>query len=79
MTPEEVEEFQSGLVSWSDYRGSQPCPKCGELNRMQVRQEFKTSPVGSYSLAGVQMKFSGQVVWVYRCQECGAHGSAEPH
>lgn len=79
MTEEETEAFQSGLVSWSDYRGSQPCPKCGELNRMQVRQEFKADPIGSFSLAGVQTKFSGEIVWVYRCLACGAYGPAEPH
>lgn len=68
-----------GLVNWSDYRGSAQCPKCGELNRMQVRQEFKADPIGDFSLAGGQSKFSGEIVWVYRCLACGAYGPAEPH
>lgn len=49
------------------------------LGRLQVRQEFKADQIGHYSLAGAQMKLSGEIVWVYRCLACGAYGPAEPH
>lgn len=35
-------------------------------------------PVGSFSLAGNQLKFSAREVWVYRCLGCKAEGPAAP-
>lgn len=74
-----MSEDPSGLVDWSPYSGSAACPKCCVLGRLEVRQVFKADQLGTWSLAGVGMKLTGQIVWEYRCLGCGAIGPAEPH
>lgn len=64
------------LVPWTPYRGSSVCPACGS-HELEVRQVFKVTPPGDWSLAGVQAKYPAQIAWEFRCV-CGKTGSAEP-
>jgi hypothetical protein len=63
MSEEVTTEEPRGLVTWSDYSGSATCPKCEKPGHLQVRQELKAYQPASYSLTGVQAKFSGRIVW----------------
>jgi len=53
-----------------------PCPSCGEKT---LRIEFKMTikPIGTFSLAGAQMKFSSRMVPWLICGNCGI--KAEGH
>ncbi len=77
-TQEEVDEVNASgnLVGWSLYRGSSACPGCGS-HELEVRQVFRLSPPGDWSLAGVQPKWPAVIGWEYRCA-CGSAGPAEP-
>jgi len=55
-----------------------PCPVCGEAGGMGVRERLVARPIGSFSLAGAQMKVSANWRWEYRCSLCDACGEAEP-
>lgn len=54
-----------------------PCPHCAKRTVM-VREIIVAKPIGSFSLAGVQMKFSARKSWTYHCNSCGTDGNAEP-
>lgn len=47
-----------------------PCPTCGELT-LRIETRFETRPLGTWSLAGRQLKTSA-VRWPYAV--CGATG-----
>jgi hypothetical protein len=51
------------------------CPQDGGLVELCRRLEAK--PIGTFSLAGVQMKFSALETWAARCTTCSWAGSAE--
>ncbi len=78
-TAEQVAELnESGqLVPWTPYYGSAVCPACGG-HEIDVRQVFKVTPPGKWSLAGVQRKYPARITWEYRCNSCGDTGPAEP-
>lgn len=57
---------------------STACPACHERYVVQVREVLAAKPLGTFSLAGSQMKFSAVRTWVYRCTACGTSGGAEP-
>jgi predicted RNA-binding Zn-ribbon protein involved in translation (DUF1610 family) len=57
---------------------STACPVCGVRNVVEVRRVLRAKPLGTFSLAGTQMKFSARDGWEYRCTNCGAQGPAEP-
>lgn len=47
-----------------------PCPACGQ-QALRIEWRLTARPVGDYSLAGAQMKFSArEVPWVV-CDGCG--------
>lgn len=48
-----------------------PCPKCGMTGDLYIAIELVAKPVGAFSLAGAQTKFSGKVLPVLRCGDCG--------
>lgn len=54
------------------------CPACGVRDVIEVRRVLRAKPLGTFSLAGTQMKFSVVEDWEYRCTNCGAQGPAEP-
>ena len=55
-----------------------PCPSCGETGSVSVREVLRAKPVGTFSLAGAQTKFSAVAGWEFRCTGCGVSGSAAP-
>lgn len=55
---------------------STACPGCGARDAVYVREVFTAKPVGSFSLAGAQMKFSATRSLVYECSLCGDTGPA---
>jgi len=67
-----------GLVDWSPYTGRTPCPRCGQSGRLEVRQVLRAKPLGTWSLAGAQLKFPASVGWEFRCGACGGTGPASP-
>jgi DNA-directed RNA polymerase subunit RPC12/RpoP len=54
------------------------CPKCLSVDGLEVRRDFRAKPLGSFSIAGAQMKVVGGFAWQYRCTACGATGDAQP-
>ncbi len=46
------------------------CPKCGEQDTVEVKRGFKARPLGSFSLAGNQPKFSANEVAIATCTNC---------
>lgn len=54
------------------------CPDCAVTGALEVREVLRAKPVGTFSLAGNQMKFSARWGWEYRCGSCGASGEAAP-
>jgi DNA-directed RNA polymerase subunit RPC12/RpoP len=51
------------------------CPECRSLN-LFVKEILQTKDIGTFSLAGNQLKFSAKMVWIYKCADCGATGPA---
>jgi hypothetical protein len=54
------------------------CPDCGASSRtdstaFEIRKTLVASPIGSFSLAGAQMKVSAREVLVLQCAHCGWH------
>lgn len=49
------------------------CPKCGGQDTVQVEQGLQARPIGSFSLAGAQMKFSAREVAIATCTTCDLH------
>ena len=47
-----------------------PCPVCGAL-ALRIEERLTAKPIGTYSLAGAQMKVSVLVPWLV-CGSCGA-------
>lgn len=47
-----------------------PCPQCKTIGVLNVEEIFYTKPIGSYSLAGVQMKLTGEWCPVLTCSAC---------
>jgi hypothetical protein len=64
------------LIGWSPCRAT--CPHCGLRGTAEVRQCYRVQPPGSFSLAGVQVKFPARLGWEFRCGICGVSGSAAP-
>lgn len=49
------------------------CPKCGGEDTVEVRRGFVAKPLGTFSLAGAQMKVSAHEVAIATCTECDLH------
>ena len=47
-----------------------PCPSCGAY-RIRILHELEVRPIGTFSLAGAQMKVSAIIVPVLKCDNCG--------
>ena len=47
-----------------------PCPRCGLSNNLYIVIEFVASPLGTFSLAGETVKFSGRELPVVKCRNC---------
>ncbi len=57
-----------------------PCPGCGEFGLfIELRDRFFARPLGSFSLAGMQVKASAvKTQWPYLvCGECGISAPAK--
>lgn len=50
------------------------CPECGH-GGMDLEWRLQARPIGSFSLAGAQMKFSAREVPVITCPDCGLQGT----
>jgi hypothetical protein len=48
-----------------------PCPRCAAAGTLDIVFRLVAKPVGSFSLAGVMMKFSAQQLPVLTCSGCG--------
>ncbi len=46
-----------------------PCPRCGE-RQLTLSWWLEAKPIGTFSLAGQQLKFSARENAVVRCQFC---------
>lgn len=58
-----------------------PCRDCGNTTLyVELRLEFAAKDLGTFSLAGVQTKFSANTVqWPWAvCQSCGAESRGKP-
>jgi hypothetical protein len=55
-----------------------PCPGCG-AKALRIEQRITGKPIGTFSLAGAQMKVSATVKWWLVCDGCGieAEGKAD--
>jgi hypothetical protein len=47
---------------------------CGAVGTGAVTRTFVARPLGTYSLAGQQLKVSGSFVVIYQCSACGTAG-----
>jgi hypothetical protein len=47
-----------------------PCPMCHRIGTARVARIFVAKPIGSFSLAGQQMKTTGSFVAVLSCTGC---------
>lgn len=47
------------------------CPKCSVYGSLVLDVQLIAKPVGSFSLAGVQTKFSAEEVPALKCELCG--------
>jgi hypothetical protein len=47
-----------------------PCPQCGLASNLYIVIEFVAKPLGTFSLAGAQVKFSGRELPVLKCRNC---------
>jgi len=74
MTRDEYDRMMDGAV----IQVTTACPVCHERGQVSVRKVLRAKPVGSFSLAGAQMKFSAYDDLEYSCAGCGAKGPAEP-
>lgn len=61
---------------WLDTGAHTFCPECNSPD-VQVMRQLAAKPIGSFSLAGKQLKLSAIARWVYRCLACEAEGLAE--
>lgn len=53
-----------------------PCPRCGELS-LKIEWKLHAKPLGSFSVAGQQMKLVCQE-WPYLvCKSCGVEAPAK--
>lgn len=46
------------------------CPECGAVGTVALRPALIAQPLGSSSLAGVQIKVSAQKGWELACSAC---------
>lgn len=44
-----------------------PCPECGKTGTMTLGRKLRANPIGSFSLAGAQMKVSARDVDTITC------------
>lgn len=66
----------------TDYIKNIPCPECHKegVLRVEIRERIVARPIGTYSLAGNQLKVSAnKVPWPYlACTECGYEEAGKP-
>ncbi len=53
-----------------------PCPSCGHIG-LTLKTTLLPKPLGTYSLAGAQMKLSAIETLIWSCPACPATGPAE--
>ena len=56
---------------------STACPECATRFALLVRQQLRASPMGTFSLSGTGLKFSGKYVNILRCVKCQWTGDGE--
>jgi hypothetical protein len=64
------------LPDWTPYAGSAVCPECGAGGQLEFKSVLRAKPLGTFSLAGAQMKFPAREGFAFRCGACGATGPA---
>lgn len=47
-----------------------PCPRCGSVGTVVLGQVMVAAPLGTFSLAGVQLKTSAWRGWELACSAC---------
>lgn len=62
------------LSEWCEH-DTACCPRCG--GKVELCRYLEAKPIGSFSLAGAQMKFSARELWKFRCNACGCNGRSE--
>ena len=72
-----IEDFRA-LPPGSVLTSTSACPACGVRGSVELTVILQAKPVGTFSLAGQQMKFSAARATRYDCTACGATGMAQP-
>ena len=54
------------------------CPGCGQRGNVTITKKYKAKDIGTFSLAGQQMKFSVREILEMACGACGDTGEAVP-
>lgn len=49
----------------------QPCPKCTRVGKLRIEMKLVAKPLGTFSLAGSNLKFSANEIPVLYCDGCG--------
>lgn len=47
-----------------------PCPECNMIGKLYISVEIVAKEIGTFSLAGHQVKFSGKELPVLKCNNC---------
>jgi hypothetical protein len=74
MTEEEYDALPVGSVLAT----TSACPSCGKRGVVELTVVFEAEPLGTWSLAGGQMKFPVRKGARYLCTACGASDMSEP-
>ena len=73
-----TQEEYAALLDGAEIAVTSACPACGQRGNVTIRRVLQAKPVGSFSLAGAQMKFSAIDALEARCGACGHKGPAAP-
>lgn len=65
------------LVSWSRLPHAD-CPHCHQHGVVDIRQVYEAAPIGTFSLAGAQVKVPVRIAWEYKCSACEVTGKFRP-
>jgi hypothetical protein len=47
-----------------------PCPECKLIEKLYIDVQFVSSELGTFSLAGAQIKTSGKMLPILKCHNC---------
>lgn len=71
-------ETLEALPIGSTFTVGSACPSCATRDVVEVTVKLIAKKLGTFSLAGAQMKFPASRGYVFTCTNCGATGPAGP-